>query len=441
MDGVIDPALLGLPQDLIALSHAQGNEIVSFPDRGPPEGKGNPGQAGRQVCGIAAGCQGGLAEDFIAVTVPDLVAHDQGVRWPRRPQVHHDPDPAARTAVFGKGSRFRAVIKSFYHNVHLSAQGSRIGPAEKTVRGKPFPQYLRFLPAVPTDRVRDLPVLIRGTVHTALADPVIFLHRLQGRPVIDQDAPVQDQDPAAEAGHGVQVMGDQQDCGPAGNLPDPGIAFLLEENIPYTQGLVDQQDLRLHDHSQGKCQADEHAGGVGTDRLADEIPDAGKVQNLLKIAPGLLPGHPHQESCQIDIFHARILGIETGAQFQQGGYPAPYPDLSCRRRYDPGQYFQQSGLAGSVPADDAHTFSRRDGKGYTFQGFKRRMVCASPEGKSLPDLICPAPVQGIDLPEVPDFYTIFRMPRPAFFRICLIRYSLFLYSLFLHNLFLHSAAA
>ena len=236
-------------------------------------------------------------------------------------------------------------------------------------------------------------------------------------------------------------MGDQQYRGPAGDLPDPGIAFLLEENIPYTQGLVDQQDLGLQDHSQRKGQTNEHAGGVGTDRLVDKFSDPGKVQDLLQMASGLLPGHPHQESCQIDIFHARILGIETGAQFQQGGYPAPYPDLSCRRRDDPGQYFQQSGFAGSVPADDAHTFSRRDGKGYAFQGLKWRMVCASPEGKSLPDLVCPAPVQGIYLPEVPDFYTLFRMPHPAVFRICLILYSLFLYSLFLHNLFLHSAAA
>ena len=181
------------------------------------------------------------------------------------------------------------------------------------------------------------------------------------------------------------------------HLPDFLITFLLEEHIPDTQRLVDDQNIRLHRHCNRKCQSYEHPRGIDLHRLVNELPDIGKLQDLRKTSVRLLTAHAHEERIQVNILKSCVLRVKSRAELQQGCDPALRPYASGRRLHDTGQDLQKRGLSGSVQADDPHTLSPADFKADSLQGFEILMVTSACHGEGFPDLVQLPAVQRISL--------------------------------------------
>ncbi len=80
--------------------------------------------------------------------------------------------------------------------------------------------------------------------------------------------------------------------------------------------------------SDRKGQAHRHAAGVGLYRLINEVADFGKRGDVGIAALDLFPAEPENGRVQIDIFASCEFGIESGAEFEQGGDPAEYSRLA-----------------------------------------------------------------------------------------------------------------
>ena len=132
-------------------------------------------------------------------------------------------------------------------------------------------------------------------------------------------------------------MGNHEDrCSPLLDLLHLPVTFCLKEYVSDGQGLVDDQDLRLHVNVKRKCQTDEHTAGVGLYRLIDKIADIRKIQNILQLFIHLFPGIPHHGAVHIDIFNSGVVHIEPGSKFQKRGDLSLHVHLTGGRCEDAG---------------------------------------------------------------------------------------------------------
>ena len=114
------------------------------------------------------------------------------------------------------------------------------------------------------------------------------------------------------------------------------VTFCLEKYVSDGQGLIYDQDLRLHVNVECKRQADEHTAGVGLYRLIDKIADIRKIQNILQLFIHLFPGIPHHGAVHIDIFNSGVVHIKPGSKLQKRGDLSLHVHLACGRCEDTG---------------------------------------------------------------------------------------------------------
>ena len=164
-------------------------------------------------------------------------------------------------------------------------------------------------------------------------------------------------------------MADHQDGGAVlHHLFHAPVALGLEENVTHGEGLVHDQDLRLHVDGQRKGKADEHTGGIGLHGLVHEIPDVREVQDVLHFCVHLLPGEAHHGPVHVDVLYTGVVGIEARAQLQQGGDVSVHLHRSGGGAQDAGDDLQDRGLSGAVGPDDAHGLALFHVEGKLVQG-------------------------------------------------------------------------
>ncbi len=173
----------------------------------------------------------------------------------------------------------------------------------------------------------------------------------------------------ADALHQVQRVAHQQERLALGQeLLDAPQAAVGESLVAHGEHLVDQQDVGVGVDGHGEAQAHVHAGGVVLDRLLHEVAEAGELHDLVVLALDLLAGQAEHGAVDEDVLPARDLGVEAGAQLDQGGHAAGDRDAAGGGLEHAGDQLEQGGFARAVAADDAERLAPADGEVDVLQG-------------------------------------------------------------------------
>ena len=93
--------------------------------------------------------------------------------------------------------------------------------------------------------------------------------------------------------------------------------LLLELGIAYGEHFVDDEDLGLHESSNGEAEADGHARGVALHGGVDVAGHAGEVDDVVELAADFVARHAHDGAVHEDVLAACHLGMETGTYLEQ----------------------------------------------------------------------------------------------------------------------------
>jgi len=92
----------------------------------------------------------------------------------------------------------------------------------------------------------------------------------------------------------------------------------------------------------------------------DERLDLGEVDDVVEDAGDVGAREPEDRSVQVDVLAAGQLGVEPGAELEQGGDPAVADDRPVRGAQDPGDALQQGRLPRPVGTEEADGLAGRD---------------------------------------------------------------------------------
>ena len=156
-------------------------------------------------------------------------------------------------------------------------------------------------------------------------------------------------------------MGHEHDRAPLPlELTYPVEALALEVLVPHGEYLVDQEHVGVHVHRHREPQPHVHARRVVLDLVVDELLKLGEGHDGVEPALDLLARKPQQRRVQEDVVPAAQLGLEAGAQLEQGRQPAPHLDGAGGRLEDAGDALEQGGLARAVVAQEPHRLALAD---------------------------------------------------------------------------------
>src|SRR3990172_8382083 len=184
------------------------------------------------------------------------------------------------------------------------------------------------------------------------------------RPLIDKMAIIDEQDALTELlDHRHYVANDDDRDALSLELVHLRQALVLEMGVADGQDLVDEQYFRVAVHGHGEAQAHVHAGGVALHRGIDEVPQLGEADHLVEAAADLLAGHPQDRSVEEYVLAAGEVGMEAGAQLDEGGNATLDADIAVAGGHDTGDQLEDGALAAAVAPDhpDGFTVSDREG--------------------------------------------------------------------------------
>ena len=130
--------------------------------------------------------------------------------------------------------------------------------------------------------------------------------------------------------------------------------FLLEFGVADGKDFVDNQYLGVEVCGDGEAEAHHHTARITLHGGVDISFAATEVDYLVKFLGNLSFGHSEDGTVHIDVFPARHLGMEAGADLQQTPDTAAGADGAGGGGGDFGEDLQQGAFAGTVLADDAH---------------------------------------------------------------------------------------
>src|SRR5436309_2337231 len=111
-------------------------------------------------------------------------------------------------------------------------------------------------------------------------------------------------------------MGDKEDRSPAlYNFPDATETLLLEEHISRRQRFINKENVRINADRCAKSEPGLHATRIGLKRLVNDVPQLGKVDDVVELAVDLLTRHPLAHSTHVNILSASKFRMETCAKF------------------------------------------------------------------------------------------------------------------------------
>ena len=188
-----------------------------------------------------------------------------------------------------------------------------------------------------------------------LVDDVGRVARHADRAVVKPDRPV------AEVADGGCVVGDEDEGASLLAKVDKLFhALLLEGDVANGEDLVDQQQFGIDVDCHGEREPHVHARRVRLDRVVDELPKVGEVDDLIKTLGDLLTAHAQDGGVEKDVVASAQLLVEPGTEFEERGHPLGDLDVARVRCEDAGHALEQGRLARTVVADDAERLAGFD---------------------------------------------------------------------------------
>ena len=114
----------------------------------------------------------------------------------------------------------------------------------------------------------------------------------------------------------------------------------------------------------------------------DRLAKICKGEDVVETIANLVPVEPEQRGIHAQVFHATVVRLEAGAQFEQCRDSAIDPDRTNAGVLYPGNQLQQGRLAGAVGADQGHRLAAANLEGNVFQHL--RAVGAAVSRKQAP---------------------------------------------------------
>jgi len=180
-----------------------------------------------------------------------------------------------------------------------------------------------------------------------------------GRTVEDQSPAVEQQRALAEVLQGHEVVADVEDGPPlvAGHRLHLRHALALEPGVAHRQDLVDDQDVGVEVGGHREREPHPHPVAVALHRCVEEAVDLGERDDLVEAAGHLGGTHPEDRAAEVDVLEPGELGVEPGADLEEGADAPDQVDVPVAGRGDPTEDLEQRALARAVAADDAHRFT------------------------------------------------------------------------------------
>ena len=142
---------------------------------------------------------------------------------------------------------------------------------------------------------------------------------------------------------------------PAGRqkIHNPVGALGLEALIAHREGLVDDQDIGLGRRGDRERESQEHARGVGANRLVDEVAEFRELDDCVRALGDFLSGEPLGRAGEKDVLATGELAMKPRTQFQDGTDPAANLERAFARNGGPRGHGQKRALAGTVVPDES----------------------------------------------------------------------------------------
>ena len=122
-----------------------------------------------------------------------------------------------------------------------------------------------------------------------------------------------------------------------GSLAHLGQALFLELHVTDGEDLVHDHNFAVQMGGNGECQFHEHAAGIALDRRVDKVADLGELNNFRHLGVNFGAGHTQNRAVQVDVFPARHLGVEAGADLEHRGDAAIQVNVAGGGGCDVGQ--------------------------------------------------------------------------------------------------------
>src|SRR5215831_1772402 len=130
-------------------------------------------------------------------------------------------------------------------------------------------------------------------------------------------------------------------------------ALPLEVRVAARQHLIDQGNLGIEVHSDGKRQSHVHPRREVLDRRLQEIGELTEFDDRVVVPVDLAPAESEQSPVQIHVLPPGVLGMEARTKFQQRRDTAADLNAAKVRPENPCQHLEQGALARSVVPDNA----------------------------------------------------------------------------------------
>src|SRR5260370_39494510 len=144
-----------------------------------------------------------------------------------------------------------------------------------------------------------------------------------GGTVLANGGGINPHDAVTKATNLVELMGDQDDgAAGAGNVAHLAQALFLEIDVADGEDFIVEENLRLVVGGAGEGEADVHAGGVRLDGGVNEFFEFGEGHDFIEFADDFRLAHAEDGAGEEGILASGQLGMEAGADFEEGADPA-----------------------------------------------------------------------------------------------------------------------
>ena len=142
--------------------------------------------------------------------------------------------------------------------------------------------------------------------------------------------------------------------------------------------------------------------GVGLERPVGDVADLGEGEDLLQPGPGLRFRETLRAGGEDRVLASRELGVEAGAELEEGPDPAPGADGPPGGPEEAREEQEQGALPRPVGADHAQGLARREGDRDVDEGGEALVTIGPPGCRELQEPIAGPAVEAVDLGQVLD---------------------------------------
>lgn len=135
------------------------------------------------------------------------------------------------------------------------------------------------------------------------------------------------------------------------------VTFFLEGSVANGENFIEDENITLGANSNGKGEADLHAGGVIFEFLVHKIFEFGEFDDIIIHGGDFGVTEAKHGTIEIDVFATSELHVEADAKFDEGDEIAIDDDLTAAGVVDAGEDFEKGGFAGAVATNNADKFT------------------------------------------------------------------------------------